>query len=592
MKKGLDTKNYKILKIAIYIVMACMLMIYMQDYSFQNHSDDAVYRETFLHYKNWVEWVTVYYQSWCGRIAIDTMLVFLLNLPVDIWRALVSVSILLTIHYIVKIAKLLSGTGGYGHSDISNKGERKKNAMGKVLQFALPFLLFFYFRPMFNDWVFTWCTGSANYLFPGCCLLISLYPVLLYVNDVPVHWKDILLAALAGILAGSSEQTGAIFMVYSTILLLQHAYKKKSISVSILLLSIFIDGMTLISIFAPGNQVRAQMEVSWFPSYPMFGFMDKLILGMQHYVGHMYRMDTVLFVIIMYVMLFILNHKSRKNELFVLLGFVMNSILSVLSSVAFSEWYINPQWFLYVFWLLILFITPFYNAWLLYGTFRERSGQLAVIVAFLYLAAVSSCVVLGFSPTVYASGIRIFYIYQLLVYALDIILVYQGFRSSTRCFLTDLWSTAAMGIAAAGCIGFIFLFEIWNQNKVISLNQMPERDNVQIENASAIEKNGYLQISFHAKDNDCRFSYNNWVNGKGNSPYLNAKMAIKKDEGYYILSTYPKPNDGISESVELRGYIPIDVVEDVGDKYEIALIIYDMEGEALGYSRINLDRGI
>ncbi len=585
MKMSLDTKDYKILKKIIYIVMACMLMIYMQNYAFQNHSDDAVYKDTFLHYENWVQWVAVYYNSWCGRIAIDTLLVTLLNLPVNVWRALVSISILLTVYYIVKIAELLSDCRGYAHSGTCSNSENKRYIIGKGLKFGLPFLLFCYFRPMFNDWVFTWCTGTANYLFPGCCLLISLYPVLSYVNDTPIHLKDILLGILAGILTGSSEQTGAVFMVYSAILLLWHVYKKRRISLSIFLLCILIDIMTLISIFAPGNQVRAQMEVSWLPSYPMFGFTDKLILGMQHYVGHMYRMDAVLFVIIMYVMLFILNHKNRKNELFVLLGFAMNGILSVLSSVAFSEWYINPQWYLYVCWLLILFITPFYNGWLLYCTFSERFRQLALITAFLYLAAVSSCAVLGFSPTIYASGIRIFYIYQLLVYALDIILVYQGFRSSARCFLADLWAAVAMGIAAVGCIGFIFLFEIMNQNKIIFLDKIPERDSARIQNVSVVEKNGYLQISLYAKDDDCIFAYDNWVNGKGHSLYLNAKIAVKNNEGYYVLSTYPKPNEDTRESVELRGYIPINKMEKAGRKYEIVLIIYNMEGEMLGCSR-------
>lgn len=588
IKENLTLEN--VIVIIIYIITGLLLMVYMQRFSFQNHSDDAIYMNTFSNYSSWAEWADTYYQNWSGRIAIHALLIILLNLPVSVWRVLVTAAILLSIYYTIKISKLFSNTYAgnakkenicsESKSDIKRKGE----IIYKVCKYVLPFILFLYLGPMFNDWVFTWCSGSANYLFPASCLLISIYPVFLYASGSPIPLKDLMIGLLAGVITGSSEQTGAIFIVYTTIVLLQYIFVNKHLSIKILIFSFLIDGMAMFSILAPGNSVRAQMELFWFPTYPMLNVLDKLILGMQHYIGHMYRKNTILFVVIMYVMLLILNRKNRKNELFVLLGFGANIVISIIANIIFSEWYINPQWNLYILWLLFMFIIPFYNAWLLYSTFRGSSKQLATIVMLLYLAAVSSCVVLGFSPTLYASGIRVFYLYQFLMYVLDIVLIYQGTQSSNRCFLKYLYASVFLVIIITVCIALTFCYKKINSNDEVLIDNLEKRYSIQIQDVSTSMKNGYLQVTLYAKDNNCSFQYYNWVNGPGCSLYLNAKMIIKIGEEYYILSTYPKLNEDTNEFAELRGYISLDRIKEMESPLKIGLITYDIEGKVLGYS--------
>lgn len=582
MKKLFTLKNkYTYI---LYSILFVVLMFIMKDYSFKDHADDAVYQATFTNYSNWFEWAFDYYQTWSGRVAIHTVLIAVLNLPAIFWKVLVCVTILLSLHYVLKIAKLFA-----------DYSEENTSVFSRILLISIPVLLPIYFWHMFRDWTITWCTGTINYLLPGCCLLISLYPVLLQLFNRPIHTRDYVFALLAGILTSSSEQTGAIFLVYTTLMLLYSLIRSRELlkNRTLLMVCIILDVLSLISILAPGNQVRAAMEISWFQAFPALSLLDKLILGVQHYTGHMHRFDTLLFIVLMFVALFILNRSKKINELYVLLGAMAELVIMVLSGEGFSEWYVNPHWPLYLLWLVLSLGVPFYNAWLLYCSFSDKNKTLALSVMLLYLAAICSCVVLGFTPTIYASGIRAFFTYQLLMYVLIIILLYQIFsqKPAEVHFLKNIPALSCL-VAVVVCIfAFIGLFVYTNKPVTVALNSISSSDTIDVTDVTLTKKNGFLQVNLFATDEACSYEYDNWVNGPGSCIYMNAKLFVKNGNEYIQLSTYPRPDEATTAYVELRGYIPANVLTDSAS-YELGIITYDLEGQPLGYKLLDLPTAV
>jgi len=573
--KQIFKKNFNF-TLVLYSILFFILMFIMKDYSFKDYADDMVYQNTFNEYSNWFCWAQDFYHGWSGRVAIHTLLIIILNLPVVIWQMLISVTIILILHYTLKTATLLS--------DVSVKSSP---LFARIVMTLLPIALPVYFWHMFRDWTITWCTGTMNYLLPGCCLLISLYPVLLHLFQRQPQKKDYIFALIAGIITTSSEQTGAIFLVYSTLLIGYQLIQTKGQSISrpVLALCAALNILSLISILAPGNRLRGSMEVAWFQGFPTLNPADKLILGVQHYTGHMHRNDTLLFIILMFLALFILNRSKKINELYVLLGAAAEAVIMLLSGSGFSEWYINPHWTLYLLWMLLSIGVPFYNAWLLYCTFSTRSTRLALSVTLLYLAAICSCVVLGFTPNMYASGIRAFFTYQMLMYVLVIILFFQIFvtgSTTPKHFLKNLPALSCVTAVLICIIVFIGIYMHTTKPTALSLEGLTPSDTITVNNVSLVEKNGYLQVELLATDEACTFEVDNWVNGVSTSIYMNAQLFIKCKDEYITLSTYPRPDENNTTSVELRGYIPLKIPEDTSS-YELGIVTYDLENHALGY---------
>ena len=99
--------NTKI-KIIILIGLFAIALFYYRNATFTTVGDDEVYRTSIEIWGSWVNWVKAYYFGNSGRIIIHSLLIIILNLPMDIFRILSSIMVVVTcmgIYQIINVRK-------------------------------------------------------------------------------------------------------------------------------------------------------------------------------------------------------------------------------------------------------------------------------------------------------------------------------------------------------------------------------------------------------------------------------------------------------------------------------------------------------
>ena len=92
MGKKYNTK----IKIIILIGLFAIALFYYRNATFTTAGDDEVYRTSIETWGSWVNWAKAYYFGNSGRIIIHSLLIIILNLPVDIFRILSSIMVVVT----------------------------------------------------------------------------------------------------------------------------------------------------------------------------------------------------------------------------------------------------------------------------------------------------------------------------------------------------------------------------------------------------------------------------------------------------------------------------------------------------------------
>jgi hypothetical protein len=165
---------------------------------------------------------------------------------------------------------------------------------------------------------------------------------------------------------------------------------------------------------AVGNSVRYTAEtLRWFPSFDMFSTLDKMFLGLNFTFTHLFLSANVL-VVIMAILLFCLIAQKTKDifTLFVSSIPILYTIIHFFS-IDFlyqfirvdsgSFFYTKPQYLstFLAFVVIMLFVYIFFIAF--------DKIESSILVTLFWGAAICSSTLMGFSPTIYASGGRVFY---------------------------------------------------------------------------------------------------------------------------------------------------------------------------------------
>ncbi len=215
-----------------------------------------------------------------------------------------------------------------------------------------------------------WITGAFNYLIPTIPALIILiyFRDWIYNKKNKFSWLVFPLALLMFIL---NEQiafailiTGTIMAFSKLVLLIKKEKNKKLIlkkylkaSFKQLIILVFLIIGLIFILKAPGNEIRIESEIgTWFPEFADMSLLDKIINGVKWLVSS-----------------FFFKHKVS----------------------------------------LLLFL-PFI---ILFKFFKKDNKSIIIFIS-LFLGALASQVLMFLSPTIYASGDRIHYIYFIMINAL------------------------------------------------------------------------------------------------------------------------------------------------------------------------------
>lgn len=363
--------------------------------------DDEVFTNSFVNNGGVIGWFNNYTALWSGRIVPHFILIVLLNMKLILWRLINSFMFsFMAIGIFLLITKF---------SDTS----RSKTIVAWIICSLIFFIPVEILYPSA-----VWITGSVTYLWPMSCAFISIVPFKRILTGEENSKTFIIIAFFSVIYASYSEQSAAVMIAFDTILLFYALIKRLKVKWYNYVLYVLCIVNSIYSLTVIGNSVRSQAEMlKYYSDYDMLSIIDKVFLGIRVCFNEFYNSSSV-FMLVLSVLI-VMTIKCEKNDYTMRVMASIPLVYSALSFMDFKELFnfnnVNPlyvgglkQYSSYVMAIMVIFIVLY----LFYNIFSEDEFFL---VGLMFFAAIACSVVMGFSPTVYASGKRIFFATEVLL---------------------------------------------------------------------------------------------------------------------------------------------------------------------------------
>lgn len=396
--------------------------------------DDMVYLDSLSDTSVW-RWTRAFYQQWGGRVPLQLLDILFLNLPLVCWKIWNTILYTLIPVYCYKIIQLFF-----------RKIEEKK---AFFLNLSICSLCFFLPQRLLTSAVI-WVTGSFNYLLPMAMFCIAFYGIAAMFCGKRLKKIEMFFTWVAAFLTCYAEQTAAVFLCTATFLMGYAVvqYKRQDALVSetgvawyrqprgkqiggCMFLWVFALCNVAVLFAAPGNQVRSRAELlRWYPQFDQLNGLDKMVMGLIHTIKALFTEESG-YLMLLLVLLGILSMRKRKLQQ---LCFVLLCAVTYAAKLAVEKMEDGVFWQIYntrllvglgvcLFWILLL-------AWLVFDF--VNTDLLKYICALLVLAVFASGMVLGFSPTIFASEDRIFFVGACLLILLLSLLLAEVMQERTE----------------------------------------------------------------------------------------------------------------------------------------------------------------
>lgn len=335
------------------------------------------------------------YQTWSSRVIIEAVLLWVVHHEV-LWRILDTI-IFTSIPYL--ISKIL---------DCDEKG-----------RWFCCFMTFLY--PINSMGEAGWITTTVNYLWPLWCVFYLGFLLKKVVKNEKIRDYEYFTGAIAVVFGSDQEQCAAIIFTLFVLIIAYKVYKR-DLKQPFLYLDFFIHLLTFAFILrCPGNSTRSAMEAAnHMPEFSEFSIGKKIYLGLLNTArGIIVIPNRLLVVVVIIIVLLMLRKTSKLFPLLVSiipLGVVMGYTILIDVFSDFGIIFFVPEettkyvlrYMIPIGFLVLIVISMSYSLYVLLG---ENIQQYLLILGILG-AGLATAVVLGFSPTVYASGTRIFLYFQ------------------------------------------------------------------------------------------------------------------------------------------------------------------------------------
>lgn len=364
------------------------------------------------------------YMTWSSRLFIEAVLYFMIKAPV-LWK-------LTDIVIYWAAARIFA--------DIFLEKDSEWVA----------FLLFLIY-PFYELYSAGFMATIVNYLWPSVFALAGIYPVIYFLKngrDVSMtalagNQKDLhpviqLLCMIAVVFAANLEQYAVILLcVYSVFIFV--SFYRWNIPWKNLLYFLITEGLILLEFLfiltCPGNQMRKVSEIqSWFPDFQQLTVLDKIQLGFSSTMKGIFMDDIWLTVLLVWLCILLFLHQKKEQGGFMdacrfhkkkICRSISIYFPAVLLCICALEEYILPfsitgieeiQQYGYfrvssattgkdllpVILLLTALVCILCSFWLLLQT-KEF-----IVCAGVFLLGFASRMIMGFSPTIWASDNRTF----------------------------------------------------------------------------------------------------------------------------------------------------------------------------------------
>lgn len=346
------------------------------------------------------------YQIWTSRVIIETVLFTVLKISKYAW---------------ILIEALMITLLGYSISKIFIKKENKKE-----LNTLLLFLILAY--PMGIMGSAGWAATTVNYMWPIATAMFALIPLKKVWMGEKFKIYEYPLYILALLYGCNQEQTCAIvvgvYLLFTALLII----RDKKIHPFIVVQCILAIASMAFVLTAPGNYIRKNEEIiTSFKDFEMVSFQDKISLGFTTTIADIIGEKSITFAILsLSIVVYVFTtYKEKIYRIVSLIPFVSICGLGIFSNITFSIFPFlesftkhlvqpvvqltaaNCNNLFYVLPLVFAMVVFFSVILSLLLIFKNLKNNIAVVV---FLVGLASRLIMGFSPSIFASSVRtIFY---------------------------------------------------------------------------------------------------------------------------------------------------------------------------------------
>lgn len=407
MNKDKLLKNQNLLLIFEFLIIFGIHLLLKTDFG-----DDLYFSNISL--SNILEWLVTRYKTWSSRLIIEACLVFVLKFGKIFWCVIDSIIILWISRSISEIFT-------------------KNTNQNKIYSFIAVCTY-----PLIEMSGAGWISTTINYLWPlGFGLYyFSILKKIIY--NYKVKKYEYILLTFSLICACNQEQLCCIILAFNIIFFIYTYCKEKQLN-KVLLFELLISILNIILILTcPGNIARKYANTGyWYPEFENFNFLQKFLLGFvstlnTQLVGYNIPI-IILSILIPY------NLRNCKSNLIRINSLIPLAIIMSLNIFAKN---IFPSFSL-ILNQLSIYITKVENLRIISGSFIisliidlifvvslivsvkfifEKISQKNIVYLYIliFLSGIFSRIIMGFSPTIYASGLRTFIFYDFSVIILSL----------------------------------------------------------------------------------------------------------------------------------------------------------------------------
>lgn len=408
--------------------------------------------DVFFHYYStsmgFFEYLCWRYQTWVGRMAGEALVYLTFNLGLWFWRVVNAVMIVLLPAGILRLSCKAAGYKDYYEYVAKQQSSHKIfwSTLRYPVFLAAGYLLM---SVMTLGYSAVWVNGSIFYTWTFTAGVWAMMPLCDIAFETGAFSKKQLIYAIpcSVIAAMSIEQMGAVLIAFEVLTILCILLRKQKMDITIIIQFIITAAAFIFLFLAPGNAIRVESEiVNWMPKYREMTFGSHFFMTVQWILSSFANESKDFFIGIWLVGILFLqeqkeNSKSKAVYQAIAALFTAAALLPYAGFYGLSEMGLGgmnieecitelPGWqsmtaqnkAAFFWWFFAVLFTLI---------FLWKITEHSVFISMVYLGGIASEAVLFFSPTIYASGARVYYLTDLM-YLFVILWLLMRIRSEKK----------------------------------------------------------------------------------------------------------------------------------------------------------------
>ncbi|MEX9765270.1 DUF6056 family protein [Citrobacter freundii] len=387
----------------IYSIILFAYLLYNLSSAIQllDFADDVYFKNAASKY-SFIEFVTDRYFTWSGRVLLEILAIYTFNYPI-LWKIAIPLSLVIVSICIHQIA--LNGF------------------IDKSISIPIILLSIIIHGPTIDSpgaaiW---WVTGFYNYMLPFT-LLFSSIAIFMRCDRRLFLFASLILAFVAC----NNEQAAVTGLLVGLAFIFTSLITKERLLCSLSFFVVCLISFLLLYL-APGNIIRLHTEISnWMPEFSGFNIIDKSLIGIDLFRVNSLNYSNIAFMSMLIANILIsLRFSIKKTKLFII-PFIITSLYMLniincntlhLHMLEFSggEQKINTS-NIYTYANLVpiaFFLSTIFSIFITFLFIPNSPGNKLLFSA-IFASSAATIVMMGMSPTIYASGPRVVYLSGLL----------------------------------------------------------------------------------------------------------------------------------------------------------------------------------